>query len=359
MLNQERIQKTTANMAEMGIDQLIITDPTTIFYLSGAWLHTGKRMLAMLVGRDTTCRLFVHEMFQQSDALGMPVTYFSDIESPVAVLNAALAKTGVVGIDSNWPARFLLELQELNTTVKMVRGSFAVDGVRMCKDETEQAKMQEASRLNDLAMAKIQKEIQPGRTELEMVEILSGIYRELGTAGFSFDPIISYGAGAAEPHHTSDDTCVKPGDCIVIDIGCKKNEYCSDMTRTVFYKTVSPEAEKVYNLVKEANLSAIAAVKPGVRFCDIDRAARSVIEAGGYGPFFTHRTGHCIGLDVHDFGDVSAANELPVREGMIFSIEPGIYLKGKFGVRIEDLVLVTKDGCKVLNAHTKELTIID
>lgn len=107
-----------------------------------------------------------------------------------------------------------------------------------------------------------------------------------------------------------------------------------------------------------ANEAAIAAVKPGARFCDIDRAARSVIEAAGYGPYFTHRTGHAIGLEVHDAGDVSSANEAPVAPGMIFSIEPGIYLEGRLGVRIEDLVLVTEDGCEVLNRAPKALRII-
>lgn len=358
MINQKRIQKTTDNMAAMGMDQLLISDPATIFYLTGTWLNTGKRMLAMLLDKTEECRLFVHEMFQQPENLGIPVTYFTDVESPVVVLNGAVAASGVLGIDNSWPARFLLELQEINPSVKMIRGSFAVDCVRMRKDEEEQRRMENASRLNDLAMERIQKEIRDGRTEIEMVECLKNIYQELGAAGFSFDPIISYGAGAAEPHHTSDATCVQPGDCIVIDIGCRKDDYCSDMTRTVFYQSVSEEAEKVYNLVKEANRNAIAAVRPGVRFSDIDQAARSVIEEAGYGEFFTHRTGHSIGIEVHDFGDVSSINHMPVEEGMIFSVEPGIYLKGKFGVRIEDLVLVTKDGCKVLNHHTKDLTVI-
>lgn len=356
-MNVTRRQKIIANMVAMGLDQLLISDPAAIFYLTGAWIHTGERMLAMLVGKDGTYRLFVHEMFQQDDDLGMPVTYFTDVQNPVAILNKAVIASGVLGIDNNWQAHFLLKLQGLNTGVKMVQGSFAVDHVRMCKDEDEQRRMENASRLNDQAMERIQKEIRSGRTELEMVECLKDIYKEQGTV-FSFDPIISFGAKAAEAHHTSDSTCLRPGDCVIIDIGCRKDDYCSDMTRTVFYQSVSEEAKRVYNLVKEANRKGIEAVKPGVRFCDIDHAARSVIESAGYGEFFTHRTGHCVGIEVHDFGDVSAANQLELEEGMIFSVEPGIYLQGKFGVRIEDLVLVTKEGCKVLNYHTKDLTVI-
>ena len=130
------------------------------------------------------------------------------------------------------------------------------------------------------------------------------------------------------------------------------------MTRTVFYKSASDKAKEVYNIVREANEKAISIVKPGVRFCDIDAAARNYIEEKGYGKYFTHRTGHSIGIEVHDFGDVSSVNTDKVAPGMIFSIEPGIYLPGEFGVRIEDLVLVTEDGCEVLNKFSKDLTII-
>jgi Xaa-Pro dipeptidase len=196
-------------------------------------------------------------------------------------------------------------------------------------------------------------------TEKHMGQLLMGIYEELGADGPSFDPIIAYGANCADPHHHPDHSQLKEGDSIIIDIGCVKSSYCSDMTRTVFYKSVSDQAREVYHIVKEANERAIAMVQPGVRFCDIDQAARSYIEEKGYGQFFTHRTGHSIGIEVHDFGDVSSVNTDCVAPGMIFSIEPGIYLPGEFGVRIEDLVLVTEDGCKVLNNYTKDLIVIE
>ena len=131
------------------------------------------------------------------------------------------------------------------------------------------------------------------------------------------------------------------------------------MTRTVFFKQEPcEEHKKIYEIVKNANLKAIAKVKAGVKFCEIDAAARNYITESGYGEYFTHRTGHSIGIEVHDKGDVSSANNEAVREGMIFSIEPGIYLSGDIGVRIEDLVIVTKDGCEILNSVSKELTII-
>ena len=152
---------------------------------------------------------------------------------------------------------------------------------------------------------------------------------------------------------------IKAGDSVVLDIGGKYNSYCSDMTRTVFIgKEPSKEHADIYNIVKSANEKAISIIKEGVKFSDIDNAARNIIKDAGYGEYFTHRTGHSIGIEVHDFGDVSAVNHEEVKAGMIFSVEPGIYLKDNIGVRIEDLVLVTKDGCEVLNSVTKEIVVL-
>ena len=145
---------------------------------------------------------------------------------------------------------------------------------------------------------------------------------------------------------------------MLFDLFSRKNNYWCDMTRTVFIGEASEQAREVYDTVLQANLRAIAAVKPGARFCDVDKAARDYITEKGYGPYFTHRTGHCIGQEVHEAGDVSSVNENVLKPGMIFSIEPGIYLEGKVGVRIEDLVLVTEEGCEVLNRADKALRII-
>ena len=168
-----------------------------------------------------------------------------------------------------------------------------------------------------------------------------------------------FGANAAVGHYRCGDVELKRGDCILMDVGCKKDNYCADMTRTFFCgETENEEAERIYNLVLKANRAAEAMIKPGVRFCDIDKAARSVIEEAGYGEAFTHRLGHFIGLEVHDFGDVSSVNQDTAQVGNIFSIEPGIYIEAKYGVRIEDLVLVTEDGHEILNSYSKKLEIV-
>ena len=189
---------------------------------------------------------------------------------------------------------------------------------------------------------------------------MQDIYTSLGADGHSFSPLVGFGPNCAKGHHEPDDTVLKEGDTVLFDVGCKKDDYCADMTRTFFYKKVPCEKHReIYNLVRRANEAAEAMLKPGVRLCDVDRAARQVIEDAGYGPNFTHRLGHFIGLEVHDFGDVSSANQAVAEVGNIFSIEPGIYVDGEVGVRIEDLVLITEDGCEILNSYSKELDIVE
>ncbi len=354
----ERLEKVLKAMEKERLAQLLISDPSSIFYLTGKWIHPGERMLVLYLNANGNHKLFINELFPVYEDLGVEKVWFTDIQDSVEVLANYVEKEKVIGIDKNWPSRFLIRLMELKGGSAFINGSKIIDKIRMRKDEKEQDLMREASKLNDKGIEKLMALISNKYDEKKMGQMLLDIYEELGADGFSFDPIVAYGANAADPHHSPDGSTLKEGDSIIMDIGCVKNSYCSDMTRTVFYKTASEKAKEIYNIVLEANKKAIAAVKPGVRFCDIDAAARNHIEAAGYGKYFTHRTGHAIGIDVHDFGDVSSANTDVVEPGMCFSIEPGIYLTGEVGVRIEDLVLVTEDGCEVLNQYDKELKII-
>ena len=173
------------------------------------------------------------------------------------------------------------------------------------------------------------------------------------------DRITGYGRSGADPHHVTDNTKGKRGDSVVLDIGGILDNYCSDMTRTVFIGEVSDRAREVYEVVKEAQARGLAAAKPGNRMCDVDLACRNYIEEKGFGKYFTHRTGHSIGMEDHEFGDVSSVNEDIIQVGQCFSVEPGIYLPDEeIGVRIEDLVIITEDGCEVLNHFTKDLIVV-
>lgn len=358
-MKQERLNKVLKEMENKNTPQILISDSAAIFYLTGKWIHVGERMLALYISVKGNHKLFINELFPVYEDLGVEKIWFNDTQDPVEIVSRYVDKEKPMGVDKNWPARFLLRLMELKGGSTFLNGSLILDRVRMCKDEQEKQLMREASKLNDLAVSRMIKLIPEMHSEKKMAQILSNIYEELGADGYSFDPIIAYGINGADPHHEVDNSMVKEGNSVIIDIGCKKASYCADMTRTVFYKYASQKDKEIYNVVLEANKKAIDIIKPGVRFCDIDAAARVHIEAAGYGKYFTHRTGHSIGIEVHDFGDVSSVNMDRVEPGMIFSIEPGIYLQGEVGVRIEDLVLVTEDGCEILNKYDKELIIVE
>jgi Xaa-Pro aminopeptidase len=343
----------------MKMPQMIVSDSNTIFYLTGRWFHTGERMIVLYINLNGNNKLFLNNLFPVSGDLGVPIVRFNDNDEPVLKLSEYVEKDKPMGIDKTWPAHFLLKLMEIKGGSVFINGSEILDRVRMIKDTREIELMRESSRVNDIAVEKMINLISLKYSEEEMGSMLISIYKDLGAEGFSFDPIIAFGANASDPHHGNDNSTLKEGDNIVIDIGCRKDSYCSDMTRTVFYKAASKKGREIYEIVKEANKKGIEKVKPGVRFCDIDAAARDYIEEKGYGKYFTHRLGHSIGIEDHDFGDVSSVNLDIVQPGMIFSIEPGIYLPCDVGVRIEDLVLVTEDGCEVLNEYNKELTIVE
>lgn len=353
-----RLKQLQSKMGELGFDVLLITDPYSIEYLIGKWISPGERMLVLMVSAQGDHRLFLNRLFNVPEIFDFEKVWYFDTDPYTTLLAGALKGSGVVGVDKMMPARFLLPVMEQCPHTSFKLGSLVVDEMRMVKDESEIERMKEASRINDLAMDDMANSFVEGITENEMATKLLSFYKSYGATAFSFSPIVGYGPNGADGHHGCDDTPLKEGDSIVVDMGCVYQGFCSDMTRTFFYKTVSDEQREVYNLVLKANEIAEAMIKPGVRLCDIDRAARQVIEEAGYGPYFNHRLGHFIGREVHEYGDVSSGFDMEVRPGMIFSIEPGIYLEGKFGVRIEDLVLVTEDGCVRLNHYPKDLQII-
>lgn len=357
-----RIRTLINGLKQENLHNILISDPASIRYLLGYDTEPGERLLLLAVTSDGMLSLYLNKLFPKYDIPlhfidSIEVITYSDGEAIIQTIAERLAE-GDVGIDKLWPSHFLLDLIALQPHRQYQNGSYIVDNIRAVKSEQEQTIMKEASRLNDLAMEKVINQLQHGLNEKEMVQRLADIYLELGCDGFSFEPIIAYGANGADPHHITSHDHPEIGDTVVIDIGSRWNGYCSDMTRTVFYGQPDELSLKLYEVVRQANEAAIATVKPGVTFSEVDRAARQVIENAGYGDYFTHRTGHFIGLEVHEAGDVSAHHHASLQAGQIFSIEPGIYLPGHLGIRIEDLVLVTENGSEVLNHFTKDPLIV-
>ena len=305
-----RLEHVCSRLTKMGLTQMIVSDPLSIRYLTGVWVDPYERLYALYLRTDGKHRFFLNNLFVVPD-IDIPKTWFSDTDDGA---------------------------------------SSCIDGERAIKDEYERQKMREASLLNDVCIEKAAAHIKAGMTELECADYIRSLYKEAGCIE-SFSTIVSFGANAADPHH-------EPGDGIVIDMGCEKEGYCSDMTRTFFCETADPDYAAIHDLVRSANEKAESLIRPGMRFCDLDKAARDVISEAGYGEYFTHRLGHSIGMQAHEAGDVSQGNPTEIQEGMTFSIEPGVYLPGKFGVRVEDLVLVTADGCEVLNHADKHWKVI-
>ena len=358
-MKEARIKRVMDALKDMGVSQMLVVDPMSIYYMTDVMVYPGERFYGLLLKDNREHVFFINKLFTVPNEVSIRQVWYSDTDPVMDYVAQYVNPDEVLGVDKDLKARFLLPLMECNAAKGFINSSLAVDMTRGIKDDEEQKKMRAASQINDQAMAVFKTMVHAGMTEKEVAEKMLKVYLDLGAEGFSFEPIVSFGANAADPHHMPDDTVLKDGDCVLFDVGCIKDGYCSDMTRTFYYKYVSDECRQIYNTVRAANEAAEAIVKPGVRLSELDNAARKLITDAGYGSQFTHRLGHFIGLDEHEFGDVSSVSTWIAKPGMIFSIEPGIYLEGNTGVRVEDLVLVTEDGCEVLNHFTKELEIIE
>ncbi|MBR2834451.1 MAG: aminopeptidase P family protein [Coriobacteriales bacterium] len=358
-MHNTRFQKVFDNMEALALEQLLVTDPASIGWLTGFSVDPGERFMGLVLRLGQEPVLIINDLFPTPEDLGIKLMGYRDTNDPVDIVQELLDAQKPLGCDKNMAARFLIPLQERKAASQFVLGSKAVDDARSIKEPFEIELMRKASAINDQAMEWLTTQVYEGVTEAEIAHNLLEEYKRLGAQGFSFAPIISFGAHAADPHHEPDNTQLQAGDVVLFDVGCLYNGYCSDMTRTFFFKSVTPEQQQVYEIVRKANWAAAQKVAPGVLFSEIDAAARSIICDAGYGHEFNHRLGHQIGTNVHEPGDVSAIHHEPVQPGMIFSDEPGIYLAGNFGVRIEDLILVTENGCEVLNNYPRELRVLE
>lgn len=356
-MDKQRLDRVLGYMEEEGLEQIVVTSTAAVYYLTGLWVEPHERMLALYLDCGGRTALFGNKMFGITQLEGLELILHTDSDDPVAGL-ARYVRPGVLGVDKFWPSRFLIGLMAARPDVKPVLGSSPVDTARRYKDEKEIAALRAASKINDQVVETAIAALADGISELELAALVNKTYMSLGADCSDGPQLVCFGPNAADPHHAPGPDTIQAGQCAVFDIFTPIGRYWCDMTRTVFYKECDVEARKVYDTVRQANLAGIAAVKPGVPLRSIDRAARSVIEEAGYGDYFTHRLGHGIGIECHEPPDVSAGSEAVAQPGMTFSIEPGIYLPGRLGVRVEDLVLVTEEGCEVLNAAPKGLRIV-
>ena len=239
-----------------------------------------------------------------------------------------------------------------------VRLEDGVESLRMMKEDSEVEKIVAAQRIAEQALEEVLNDIRIGVTEKEIAARLTYLMLHYGAEDKSFDPIVVSGPNGSLPHGVPSEKPIQAGEFVTMDFGCKFGGYCSDMTRTVAVGHVTEEMETVYNTVLKAQLAGIAAAKAGVTGAAVDGAARQVIADAGYGPYFGHSFGHSVGVEIHENPNATPSNSKPLPAGAVISAEPGIYLPGKLGVRIEDVIVITEQGCQDITLAPKELLIL-
>ncbi|MBE6761691.1 MAG: aminopeptidase P family protein [Ruminococcaceae bacterium] len=321
---------------ESSLGYLFITKEKTVLFVDGRYIEAAKRN----VNSDIEVRLFTKLSEQAKEFLG------DEIKSLLVETSNTVAD--VKGFEKLFE-RKIIPSDELENTLH---------SLRLVKNDYEVECVIKAQRMAEKAFEDTLEFIRPGVTEIEIAAELEYRMKLAGSEKISFETIAVSGEKSSMPHGVPDNKIIKSGDFITMDFGATYKDYHSDMTRTVAVGFATDEMKKVYNTVLEANIAAIETVCEGVKASEVDLAARSIIKSAGYGEYFTHSTGHGVGLEIHEAPTVSFKNEKNLASGQIITIEPGIYLEGKFGVRIEDMVVVTKNGCNNLTKANKSLIII-
>ena len=344
-------------LEEYGLDAMLITSESGERYALG--FHGEGLVLVTRQGTHyTTDGRYIEAAREQ--IAGAQVSLVSAGSGHLAQARAYIEEHGLkkVGFESGGMtvdshARYARELP-----CALVPAQELLDGLRAAKDEEELAAMVRAQKITDEAFSAILEFIRPGMTEREIAARL--VYELLRRGGekVSFDPIVAAGPSGSRPHAVPGDLRIEQGMFITMDFGCKVEGYCSDMTRTVAMGRPTAEMERVYQVVLEAQQAGINAARAGVPGCEVDGAARKVITDGGYGEFFSHSFGHSLGLDIHESPNASPSEKTPIPAGAVVSAEPGIYLPGRFGVRIEDVLVYREGGCEDITASPKELIIL-
>lgn len=360
----DRIERATALAAEAGLDAVVVGPGPDLQYLVGVEGDTIERLTALLIGPSLSPTIVVPRMELakvRSTAvgeLGLTVLEWVDGEDPYALVTGALGTVTRVGISDALPALHVIPVAE-RLDVRLELATPVLREGRMTKDAAEIAELRRAGEAIDAVHRRVPQWLRAGRTEREVAaDIAEAIVAE-GHRTVEF-VIVGSGPNGADPHHEVSDRVIEDGDIVVVDIGgAVPSGYNSDSTRTYAVGEPDPAAAEWVAVLVSAQQAAVDAARPGTTASEVDAAARSVLAAAGLGDSFLHRTGHGIGVSVHEEPYIAPGNDLVLREGMAFSIEPGIYFPGEWGARIEDIVVVTATGCERLNTAPHELTRVD
>lgn len=356
-----RRDRAAAAAAGADLEGLLVTPGADLVYLTGYEPPPLERLTLLIVADGRIPALVVPALERPAAEVapgmeGVELSEWRDDEDPYT-LAARILRAGRYAItDATW-AVHLLALEQATADCFFAAAGRALPLLRAVKDEDEIERLRAAAEGADAVFAQVVTMAFEGRRETDVAADLDRLLREHGHDRVDFT-IVGSGPNSASPHHHSGARVIVRGDAVVMDFGGVANGYCSDITRTAFVGEPTQEQRRVYDTVHAAQQAAFEVVGPGVPAQEVDRAARAVISGAGYGAFFVHRTGHGIGIEIHEPPYIVEGNEIPLQPGMTFSDEPGIYLPGEFGVRIEDQVLVTDRGAERLNEASRELTVV-
>ena len=361
-----RVERLRAGMPALELDAVVVTADASIRYLSGFSLARGERATAswsgtLLITADEAL-ICTDGRYAEQAALEAPG--FTHVPAgqrriddllPELLLDRRALHVGLeaAAISHADASRIAAAAPGL----ELIHADRLLSGLRVVKEPNEVDAIGRAAALGDAAFGHLLGWVEPGMTEHQVAWELEAWLRTHGAEALAFEPLILAGPRAAMPHGRPSDAVIEPGNVLLLDFGAQVDGYRSDMTRTLFVGDVSDEVTELHQLVREAQRAAIAGVRPGVIGTDVDTAARDVITAAGHGAAFTHGLGHGIGLETHEDPFLLRFDE-PLREGMVFSVEPGVYLPGVTGIRIEDLVMVEADGARLLTHAPAEPIVL-
>ncbi|WP_226646404.1 M24 family metallopeptidase [Mesobacillus subterraneus] len=362
----ERLTALSGWMKDNGVDVTFVTSPDNVFYLSGFLSDPHERLLAVAVFQDAEPFMICPAMDKEnakSAGWELEIIGYSDTDDSMELAYNAIKKR-VPSIKKTAIEKEQLNVERYEKMAGLFGGSEFVSAeeklrmMRMIKSEEELQKLRVACELADFAIQTGVNEIQEGKTELDVLAAIEYELKKKGVTEMSFSTMVLTGANAAAPHGTPGLTKIKKGDLVLFDLGVVMDGYCSDITRTVAYGEINNKQEEIYNTVLKAQLKALDTARAGVSCSEVDLAARKVIEEAGYGDYFPHRLGHGLGVSVHEYPSLTSTNPLVMEKGMVFTAEPGIYVPGVAGVRIEDDVVITEDGIEILTKFPKELVYV-
>lgn len=354
LIHKSRTEAAATELKTLGFDALLVCTQVSMGYLHGYFEESHERLLVLAINQENEVRMICPSLSeQQARRCGIAdIRTWRDGDDPMAHIRQLAEdwklRSGVIAVDDHMPAMHLLDLQAVLPAALFRPAGEVMARLMRVKSEDELTQLLRAGQIADKAYEEVVSQLKPGLTENQIAEMLrSSMKKNGGNPTFC---IVAIGAASAEPHHLNDDTAVHEGDIVLMDFGCEFNHYNSDITRTVCVGTATDEMKKVYEVVYAAHMAGRQAIRGGVASQNLDRVAREVIEKAGYGEYFIHRLGHGLGMQVHEEPYIVEGNKLPLAAGHCFSIEPGIYVPGNFGIRIENIVSATDTGHISFNA---------